>query len=132
LFYLGLFFVVVVVGSPDGLAGFAARASARLARDGWRACWRPSLLLIFSALSWTLAVVLAVQWAYAMQSSDEVAGNVVQIGNVTIGSAASVAALLAVIAVLALAGWFTWRRAQYTWARYDSTSDANANTGAAQ
>ncbi|CAH2891720.1 MAG: ABC transporter, permease protein 2 RSc1752 [uncultured Paraburkholderia sp.] len=54
LFYLGLLFIVIVVTSPDGLAGFVERHAARLAQCGWRAwlsmwpcgarpsCWRCS------------------------------------------------------------------------------------------
>ncbi|MBB4511956.1 branched-chain amino acid ABC transporter permease [Paraburkholderia fungorum] len=67
LFYLGLFFIVVVVSSPDGIAGFVQRHSARVAAYGWRACGKAYLWGAASAVLWTLAVVLAVQWAYAVQ-----------------------------------------------------------------
>jgi branched-chain amino acid transport system permease protein len=67
LFYLGLFFVVVVVASPDGLAGFVERQAARLAAHGWRGCRAIYLWGTAAVLLWGAAVVLAVQWAYAVQ-----------------------------------------------------------------
>lgn len=67
LFYLGLFFVVIVVVSPDGLAGFAQRHAARVATHGWRVCRATYLWSTAAALLWTAAIVLAVQWAYAAQ-----------------------------------------------------------------
>lgn len=67
LFYLGLFFIVVVVMSPDGLAGFVRRHAARVATHGWRRCRAAYLWSAAAALLWTLAIVLAVQWAYAAQ-----------------------------------------------------------------
>ncbi|CAB3796900.1 branched-chain amino acid ABC transporter permease [Paraburkholderia fynbosensis] len=67
LFYLGLFFVVVVVASPDGLAGFVERQAARLAMHGWRQCRAVYLWGTAGALLWGAALVLAVQWAYAVQ-----------------------------------------------------------------
>jgi branched-chain amino acid transport system permease protein len=67
LFYLGLFFIVVVVISPDGLAGFVERHAARVATHGWQRCRAAYLWGTAAALLWTAAVVLAVQWAYAVQ-----------------------------------------------------------------
>ena len=67
LFYLGLFFVVVVVASPDGLAGFIQRHTAQLATYGWRRCRAAYLWGAAAASLWIAAVVLAVQWAYAAQ-----------------------------------------------------------------
>jgi branched-chain amino acid transport system permease protein len=67
LFYLGLFFIVVVMASPDGLAGFVQRHTARVAAHGWRRCRAAYLWSTAAALLWTIAVVLAVQWAYAAQ-----------------------------------------------------------------
>ena len=124
LFYLGLFFIVVVAGSPDGLTGFAVRTRARFALHGWRACMPLYGLDTCSALCWTLAVVLAVQWAYAVQSSDEVAGDLVRVGNFTI---ASMATLLAAILALSAAGWCAWRYAQRGWLQLGRAStDAEA------
>ncbi|MGF6755175.1 branched-chain amino acid ABC transporter permease [Paraburkholderia sp. GAS42] len=119
LFYLGLFFIVVVAGSPDGIAGFVARAVTRSRRFGWRACRRAWLFDVCAAFIWSLAVVLAVQWAYALQSADEVAGHVMLFGALAVDAAGWVAGLLASIAVLAMAGWFARRRAQRGWARLD-------------
>jgi branched-chain amino acid transport system permease protein len=112
LFYLGLFFIVVVAGSPDGLAGFAARAATTLSRFGWRAWSRLYLLNFCTVLCWTMALVLAVQWAYATQASDEVAGNPLRLGNAQIGSMTSVTALLATICALIALGWFARRCAR--------------------
>ncbi|WP_410836106.1 branched-chain amino acid ABC transporter permease [Paraburkholderia sp. SIMBA_030] len=79
LFYLGLFFIVVVVAAPDGLAGFVQRHTARFAEYGWRVCSKAYLWGTASALLWMLAVVLAVQWAYAAQfgADDGAAFNVI-------------------------------------------------------
>ncbi|MFM0628770.1 branched-chain amino acid ABC transporter permease [Paraburkholderia xenovorans] len=71
LFYLGLFFIVVVVISPDGLAGFMQRSLARVAAHGWRRCRAAYLWSTAAALLWTVAAVLAVQWAYAAQFGAE-------------------------------------------------------------
>ncbi|WP_144142480.1 branched-chain amino acid ABC transporter permease [Paraburkholderia sp. BCC1884] len=67
LFYLGLFFIVIVVVSPDGLTGFAQRHAARVAGHGWQVCRALYLWGTAAALLWTAAIVLAVQWAYAAQ-----------------------------------------------------------------
>ncbi len=67
LFYLGLFFIVVVVTSPDGLAGFVERHASRLAAQGWRRCRAAYLWSAAATLLGSAAVVLAVQWAYAAQ-----------------------------------------------------------------
>ncbi|WP_027210969.1 branched-chain amino acid ABC transporter permease [Burkholderia sp. WSM2232] len=67
LFYLGLFFVVIVVAAPDGLAGFLARRVAQLARYGWRSCRAVYLAGTAAFVLWSAAAVLAVQWAYAAQ-----------------------------------------------------------------
>lgn len=88
LFYLGLFFIVIVVASPDGLAGFVQRHTARLSGYGWRVCRRAYLWGVASALLWTLAVVLAVQWAYAVQfgADDGTAFNVIGVPLATASS----------------------------------------------
>ncbi|NIF53659.1 branched-chain amino acid ABC transporter permease [Burkholderia sp. Ax-1724] len=65
LFYLGLFFVAVVLAAPDGLAGFCARHAARIAAQGWRRRRAAYLWSALAVLLWSAAVVLAVQWAYA-------------------------------------------------------------------
>ncbi|MGF6938004.1 branched-chain amino acid transport system permease protein [Paraburkholderia sp. UCT70] len=67
LFYLGLFFVVVVLAAPDGLAGFASRQTARIAANGWRRCRAAYLWSAAAGLLWLAAIVFAVQWAYAAQ-----------------------------------------------------------------
>jgi branched-chain amino acid transport system permease protein len=112
LFYLGLFFIVIVAGSPDGIASFAARAATTLSRFGWRAWLRLYFLNGCAVSCWTMALVLAVQWAYATQASDDVAANPVLLGNAQIGSMTSVMALLATICVLIALGWFARRYAR--------------------
>ncbi|MEC5405395.1 branched-chain amino acid ABC transporter permease [Paraburkholderia sp. MPAMCS5] len=67
LFYLGLFFIAVVVASPDGLAGFVQRHTARVARYGVHQCRAVYVCGAGAILLWSAAVVLAVQWAYAAQ-----------------------------------------------------------------
>ncbi|HEX7933906.1 MAG TPA: branched-chain amino acid ABC transporter permease [Paraburkholderia sp.] len=66
-FYLGLFFIAVVVASPDGLAGFVQWHTARVARHGVRQCRALYVCGAGAILLWSAAVVLAVQWAYAAQ-----------------------------------------------------------------
>ena len=67
MLYVGLFFIVVVLGAPDGLAGCAARQRARLARHGWRRCRALWLAATSATASAAFALVLAVQWAYAVR-----------------------------------------------------------------
>ncbi|WP_411178792.1 branched-chain amino acid ABC transporter ATP-binding protein/permease [Paraburkholderia gardini] len=119
LFYLGLLFIVIVVHSPDGVAGLLARAVTRLRRHGWRACSGAALSDACAGLAWILAVVLAVQYAYAMQSADEMGGHVVLFGSLAIDTTARIAAICAAIVVLAFAGWLIRRRAQREWARLE-------------
>jgi branched-chain amino acid transport system permease protein len=71
LLYLGLLFVVVVMASPDGIAGWLQRQAARFARDGWRASLPSLVLRVASACAWSLAIALCVQWAYARRFGTE-------------------------------------------------------------
>ena len=116
LFYLGLFFIVVVVFSPDGLAGFVQRHAARVAAHGWRRCRAAYLWGTAATLLWTAAVVLAVQWAYAAQfGADDGAvfgGNAGTAGIGASGAAgASPLTLGAVVIVLAALGALSTRYA---------------------
>ena len=119
LFYLGLLFIVIVVHSPDGVAGLVARAAMRLRRHGWRACSGVALSDACAGLAWVLAVVLAVQYAYAMQSADEMGGQVVLFDSLAIDTTARIVSICVVVVVLALAGWSMRRRAQREWARLE-------------
>lgn len=65
MLYVGLFFVVVVLTTPDGIAGLAARQRARLARDGWRRCRTTWFAGALAAAFAALAGVIAIEWAYA-------------------------------------------------------------------
>nr|WP_233804293.1 branched-chain amino acid ABC transporter permease [Paraburkholderia sp. HP33-1] len=67
LFYLGLYFVVVVMAAPDGLVGFGARQTARIAAYGWRSCRAAYLWSAAAAMLWLMVIVFAVQWGYAAQ-----------------------------------------------------------------
>ncbi|NIE64090.1 branched-chain amino acid ABC transporter permease [Burkholderia sp. Ax-1719] len=71
MLYVGLFFIAVVLGAPEGLAGFAARQRRALARHGWRRCRAYWTMAALAAGSGTLALVLAVQWAYAQRFGDD-------------------------------------------------------------
>ncbi|MFM0023554.1 branched-chain amino acid ABC transporter permease [Paraburkholderia azotifigens] len=112
LLYLGLFFVVVVVGAPDGIAGWMRRQTARIARDGWRVCLPWFACRIASACMWSLAVVLCVQWAYAQRFGTEEGG----------GRFATIDPRWLTASVLGLAaiGWLSMRVA----ARIDGKLDA--------
>ncbi|WP_321889827.1 branched-chain amino acid ABC transporter permease [Paraburkholderia bannensis] len=71
MLYVGLFFIVVVLAAPGGLAGLAASQRAALARHGWRRCrayWTTAALATGCG---ALALVLAVQWAYALRFGDD-------------------------------------------------------------
>lgn len=67
LFYLGLFFIVIVMASPAGLAGFVERHAARIGAYGWRVCRALYLWGTAAVVLWTMATVIAVQWAYGAQ-----------------------------------------------------------------
>ena len=108
LFYLGLLFIVIVVHSPDGVAGLVARAAMRLRRHGWRACSGVALSDACAGLAWVLAVVLAVQYAYAMQSADEMGGQVVLFDSLAIDTTARIVSICVVVVVLALGLPWLW------------------------
>ncbi|MCG5077041.1 branched-chain amino acid ABC transporter permease [Paraburkholderia tagetis] len=71
MLYVGLFFVVVVLAAPDGLAGLMARQRAALARHGWRHCGAYWTMATLAASCGALALVLAVQWAYALRFGND-------------------------------------------------------------
>ena len=98
LFYLGLFFVVVVVRSPDGIAGWMQRQAARITRDGWRACLPFFALRITATCAWTLAAVLCVQWVYARRFGTEEGASLV--------AALDPSWLAVAVPCLAAFGWF--------------------------
>ncbi len=70
MLYVGLFFIAVVLAAPDGLAGFAARQRAWVARHGRRRGVRVWASGAFAAACSALAFVLAAQWAYAVRLRD--------------------------------------------------------------
>ncbi|WP_322055166.1 branched-chain amino acid ABC transporter permease [Paraburkholderia bannensis] len=71
MLYVGLFFIVVVLAAPGGLAGLAVSQRAALARHGWRRCRAYWATAALAAVCGTLALVLAVQWAYALRFGDD-------------------------------------------------------------
>ncbi|ASL45221.1 hypothetical protein bAD24_I17245 [Burkholderia sp. AD24] len=110
LFYLGLFFVVIVVVSPDGLAGFAQRLTTRIATHGWRACRAAYAWGTVAALLWTAAIVLAVQWAYAAQfGADD--GAVLNVAGLSLELASAPLRLGVVLLLLAVPGAIAARHA---------------------
>jgi branched-chain amino acid transport system permease protein len=130
-FYLGLFFIVIVMASPDGLAGFAQRHTARLSGYGWRVCSNAYLWGVASAVLWTLAVVLAVQWAYAVQfgADDGAAFNVI---GVPLATASPQFWLGGAVFMLAIAGALAARYALRAQARLAVRASAAPSTGDAR
>ncbi|CAG4910002.1 branched-chain amino acid ABC transporter ATP-binding protein/permease [Paraburkholderia saeva] len=126
LFYLGLLFIVIVVRSPDGIAGLVALVAAHLRRYGWRASSRGVVFDICAGMTWTFAIVLAVQYAYALQSADETGGRVLMAGAPAIDTTARIATTCVVIVALALTGWWMSRRAQREWAHLEAHRGATA------
>jgi branched-chain amino acid transport system permease protein len=103
LFYLGLFFVAIVVVSPDGLAGCVQRQVARLRSHGWRRCRAVYLWGTLAAWLWIAAIVVAVQWAYAAQfGSDD--GTGLNVTGMPTAIAASPLGLGVVLVILAALG----------------------------
>ncbi|MPW09452.1 branched-chain amino acid ABC transporter permease [Paraburkholderia sp. CNPSo 3155] len=138
LFYLGLFFVVVVMAAPDGLAGFTSRQVARIAAYGWRGCRAAYLWSAAAGLLWLAAIVIAVQWAYAAQfGADEGAAFSAWFGagasaDVPVAPALSPLPLaLALVALAALAALST-RHALRAHARVTAHARAARSSGAAR
>ena len=147
LFYLGLFFVAVVMAAPDGLAGFAGRQAARLATYGWRRCRAAWLWSLAAGLLWLAAIVFAVQWAYAAQfGADEGAAFGVFFGAGSATGAAADAAgasplsplaasslhLALVLLALAVLAALSTRRALRSHARVAAGLRATRSPGAAR
>lgn len=105
MLYVGLFFIVVVLAAPDGLAGLAARQRAALARYGWRRCGPYWTMAALAASCGVLALVLAVQWAYALRFADDDPG--AWPGTLSSGAATGLA--VAIVALTAAALWVGWR-----------------------
>jgi branched-chain amino acid transport system permease protein len=129
LFYLGLFFVVVVAVSPDGLAGFVERHAAHLATYGWRRCRAVYLWGALAVSLWCAALVLAVQWAYAVQfGADE--GAVFSVAGVSLERATSALWPGVVVFLLAASGAVAARYASRARARVAGGSSALQTAGA--
>ncbi|HEX7908240.1 MAG TPA: branched-chain amino acid ABC transporter permease [Paraburkholderia sp.] len=125
-FYLGLFFIAVVVMSPDGLAGFVQRHVARLAAHGWRRCRAAYLWTTAATLLWTAAVVLAVQWAYAAQFGADDGASLNVVVGVPSWMAASSVRLGCALATLAALGGLAARCAMRAGANANANATPNA------
>jgi branched-chain amino acid transport system permease protein len=130
LFYLGLFFVVVVAASPEGLTGFVARHTARVTAYGWRRCRALYLWAVVAVASWCAALVLAVQWAYAAQFG---AHETALFGVVGVSLGRATAALWrvgVVVCLLAALGAVAARYARRAQGKVAGRSSATQTTGA--
>ncbi|QBQ98625.1 branched-chain amino acid ABC transporter permease [Paraburkholderia pallida] len=105
MLYVGLFFIAVVLAAPDGLSGLMARQRAALARHGWRRCGTYWTMAALAASCGGFALVLAVQWAYALRFGDDDPG--AWLGTLSTRAAAGLA--VAIVALSALAAWTGWR-----------------------
>ncbi|MGF6841998.1 branched-chain amino acid transport system permease protein [Paraburkholderia youngii] len=138
LFYLGLFFVVVVMAAPDGLAGFASRQVARIAAYGWRGCRAAYLWSAAAGLLWLAAIVIAVQWAYAAQfGADEGAAFSALFGagagtDVTVAPTLSPLPLALTLVALAALATLSTRHALRAHARVTAHARAARSSGAAR
>jgi branched-chain amino acid transport system permease protein len=134
LFYLGVFFVVVVLASPDGLAGFVQRHAARLAHYGWRRCRAAYLWGTAAALLWIVFVVLAVQWAYAAQfgTDDGASSSVSGVPSALAASPVSLGVVLFALAALGAVSAHYTVRAQARLANRADVASPSASTGAAR
>ncbi|CAB3799401.1 hypothetical protein LMG28688_04932 [Paraburkholderia caffeinitolerans] len=108
MLYVGLFFIVVVLAAPDGLAGLVARQRAALARHGWRRCSAYWALAALAAACGALALVLAVQRAYALRFGDDAAGA----GLAMLSTRAAWGLAAAIVALMVVALWMA-RRARH-------------------
>jgi branched-chain amino acid transport system permease protein len=131
LFYLGLFFVLVVVTSPDGLAGFVQRHTTRLATHGWRRCRAAYLWSATASLLWLAALVLAVEWAYAAQFGID-DGTGLNVTGVPMAMAASPLRLGAALFVLAVLGALSTHYAHRAQAKLAAPTSTLHATGAPQ
>jgi branched-chain amino acid transport system permease protein len=101
MLYVGLFFILVVLAAPEGLAGFHVRQRAWIAQHGARA-WAAGAC---AAACGVPAVVLATQWAYAVRLRD--ADPAAWLAALTTRGAGALAA--SIVALAALAVFFAYR-----------------------
>ncbi len=110
LLYVGLFFIVVVLVAPDGLAGWVHRQRTLARVHGWRRCLTMWLAGALAIVAGACALVGAVQWAYAARFGaglGEAASGVVALPLATrIG-------LAFIIVALASIAWLTAARARH-------------------
>jgi branched-chain amino acid transport system permease protein len=111
LLYLGLLFVVVVIASPGGISGGFALQRERLVAYGWRRGGRAALCGALAALGWVAALVLLVQWLYAVRFGADAGERPLLAGMVPAGARGGVGCVTAA-GVLACVGWVLQRRAR--------------------
>lgn len=128
LLYVGLFFVVVMVASPGGLAGFVERQRRLVAQYGWRRCARLYAWSTGGASAWGVALVLAVQWAYAARFGD-ISGGSADAALPFVGAvphdAAGVSGLAVCLVALAMAGGVCAWRAARAWSKLTAGHDSD-------
>jgi branched-chain amino acid transport system permease protein len=112
--YLGLFFIVVVLGAPGGIAGLVVAHWQAIRDRRWRRLWRPWLALAASALTALPGVVLLVELLY-QRTLDGGSGNLLRLAGITFDPAQAAAWLLA--AALLIGGSVGWHRARLAWQR---------------
>ncbi len=127
--YLGLLFIVIVVGAPDGIAGFMRRHTRRIATYGVRACSGPVLCGMLALAAWLLATVLAVEWLYAIRlaSAQGVASPFSEWLPVLAAPALTACAPPFVAAMFAAAGWYSAKASGRGWARIEVAAASRAD-----
>ena len=97
--YLGLMFIAVVLGSPDGIAGWVRGHALRVVRYGTRALAVVYALGALAAVAWLAALVIAVESLYAWRFAAD-AGGAWHIGSLAfdLSSAATWSALAVLVA----------------------------------
>src|SRR5690606_15298731 len=105
--YLGIFFVLLVMYSPGGLAGLIA-TNIRVMRSGMFGIVRTSWLrTLAAALFFALALILLIEMTYGISWSQVASTNVPMFG-IPFDATATWSWVVA-IAWAALAGWLLWR-----------------------
>lgn len=133
LLYVGLYFMAVMMVSPGGLAGFIARQRRVVAGYGGRRCARAYAWSAGGAIAWGVALVLAVQWAYAARFGDLSGGGGADAALPFVGAvphdAAGAARLAMGLIALAMAGGVCAWRAARAWSKL-GTSKGKGNDSA--
>lgn len=113
--YLGLMFIAVVLGSPDGIAGWMSGHRSRVERYGLRILRAAYALGTLAAAAWLAAMVIAAESLYAWRFAAD-AGGVWRIGSLVfdLASPATWSTLAVLVAVGSGACYATLARLQVT------------------